>query len=196
MEHVKTNTAERILEATYQCMARKGSGSVSTRDIAQEAGVTLSLIHYHFPSKEALLVTAAAQIIQRHLHGFLLTLQPEQSVTERLKQVIAFVRSRFETEDSTWRKVYFDLLAMAAWSPRIADEVKKLQDQIVDLIVAGIPADNMSGNDLAGGARMFLAALNGLALQALHGTSREELDHAYTFLERAILSQFRPPRRD
>lgn len=182
----------RILNATYRCMAHKGSGNVSTRDIAREAGITLSLIHYHFPSKEELLVTAAAHTIQRQLEELLLQLEPNQAVADRLDHVISFVRNRFESQDPTWRKVYFDLLSMAAWSPKIAEEVKKLQDRLVAMIVAGTPIESAPTTvNITAGARVLLAALNGLALQALHGTPRAELDQAYEFLEQAILSEVR-----
>lgn len=47
-------TRERILEAAHGLFVEKGFAAVSMREIAARSGVTKSLIHHHFGSKEAL----------------------------------------------------------------------------------------------------------------------------------------------
>lgn len=47
-------TRERILEAAHTLFVDKGFAAVSMREIAARSGVTKSLIHHHFGSKEAL----------------------------------------------------------------------------------------------------------------------------------------------
>lgn len=47
--------AGRILEATSACIVRKGAADVSLQDVAEEAGVSKALIHYHFHDKGELL---------------------------------------------------------------------------------------------------------------------------------------------
>jgi len=47
-------TRERILEAAQALFVDKGFAAVSMREIAARSGVTKSLIHHHFGSKEAL----------------------------------------------------------------------------------------------------------------------------------------------
>jgi TetR/AcrR family transcriptional regulator len=47
-------TRERILEAALALFVEKGFAAVSMREIATRSGVTKSLIHHHFGSKEAL----------------------------------------------------------------------------------------------------------------------------------------------
>ena len=47
-------TRERILEAAHALFVDKGFAAVSMREIAAHSGVTKSLIHHHFGSKEAL----------------------------------------------------------------------------------------------------------------------------------------------
>lgn len=49
-------TRLRILDATRQMLLERGSGGTSTRSVAEEAGVPLSLVHYHFGGMQALLV--------------------------------------------------------------------------------------------------------------------------------------------
>ena len=47
-------TRDRILEAAHTLFVDKGFAAVSMREIAAHSGVTKSLIHHHFGSKEAL----------------------------------------------------------------------------------------------------------------------------------------------
>jgi AcrR family transcriptional regulator len=47
--------AGRILEATSACILRKGAADTSLQDVAEAAGVSKALIHYHFRDKGELL---------------------------------------------------------------------------------------------------------------------------------------------
>jgi len=49
-------TRLRILDAARQMLVEHGAGGTSTRSVAEEAGVPLSLVHYHFGGKQGLLV--------------------------------------------------------------------------------------------------------------------------------------------
>jgi AcrR family transcriptional regulator len=49
-----TNTA--LLEAAKKMLHRNGYAGLSTRDVATEAGMPLSQIHYHFGSKQGLVL--------------------------------------------------------------------------------------------------------------------------------------------
>lgn len=49
-------TRAALLAATETCLRELGYTKLSTRKVAQEAGVPLSQIHYHFGSKEALVL--------------------------------------------------------------------------------------------------------------------------------------------
>ena len=49
-------TVERILAATRETLLAVGSAGLSTRAVAAAAGVHLSQIHYHFGSKQALML--------------------------------------------------------------------------------------------------------------------------------------------
>ena len=50
------NTSTRILEAARRCLLADGYAALSTRKVAEDAGVPLSQIHYHFGSKEELIL--------------------------------------------------------------------------------------------------------------------------------------------
>jgi AcrR family transcriptional regulator len=49
-------TRLKILDAARQMLVEHGAGGTSTRSVAEEAGVPLSLVHYHFGGKQGLLL--------------------------------------------------------------------------------------------------------------------------------------------
>ncbi len=52
----KTDTASKIIEAARACLLADGYAAMSTRKVADQAGVPLSQIHYHFGSKDDLIL--------------------------------------------------------------------------------------------------------------------------------------------
>ena len=65
----KVETSTMLLEAAKKVLRQKGYANLSTRDVAAAAGVPLSQIHYHFGSKQgmvlALFVHLNAQLLGR-----------------------------------------------------------------------------------------------------------------------------------
>jgi AcrR family transcriptional regulator len=53
---VRRNASERILRGAAERLIEVGAAETSLQDVAVAAGVSKALIHYHFESKEALLV--------------------------------------------------------------------------------------------------------------------------------------------
>ena len=51
-----TGGRERILEATYACVARYGLGKTTVEDAAREAGVSRATVYRHFPGGKDQLV--------------------------------------------------------------------------------------------------------------------------------------------
>lgn len=49
-------TANRILEAARSCLLADGYSTLTTRSVAESAGVPLSQIHYHFGSKDEMIL--------------------------------------------------------------------------------------------------------------------------------------------
>ncbi len=54
---IERDTSTKILEAARRCLLADGYAALSTRKVADDAGVPLSQIHYHFGSKEELILS-------------------------------------------------------------------------------------------------------------------------------------------
>ncbi|MDX1691764.1 MAG: TetR/AcrR family transcriptional regulator [Acidimicrobiia bacterium] len=61
------DTRERILAAAKRRLLEEGYAALSTRKVAADAGVPLSQIHYHFGSKEQLIVSLLREENERLL---------------------------------------------------------------------------------------------------------------------------------
>lgn len=58
----KAETGASLLDAAKKMLRQKGYSGLSTRDVAAEAGVPLSQIHYHFGSKQGLVLALFEQL--------------------------------------------------------------------------------------------------------------------------------------
>ena len=61
------STRERLIAAAFVVVAREGLEAASVKVIAAEAGITAGLLHYHFPTKDALLEAALRQALDAYL---------------------------------------------------------------------------------------------------------------------------------
>ncbi|MEU7528477.1 TetR family transcriptional regulator [Saccharothrix sp. NPDC042600] len=60
---------DRLLAAAAELIAEKGWGAVSTRVLADRAGVGSGVVHYHFDSTRAVLVQASVGALRAALSG-------------------------------------------------------------------------------------------------------------------------------
>ncbi len=73
----------KLLDAATELVAERGWGAVSTRILAERAGVAPGLVHYHFDSVSAVLVAAAQRAVGEsveQLTAQLVALEPRDGV--------------------------------------------------------------------------------------------------------------------
>ena len=75
---------ERLMQAAVELIPRHGWGAVSTRMIAEQAGVTPGLVHYHFGSVQALLSEAAIRTIRALVGGIAPSLHDARTAGQAL----------------------------------------------------------------------------------------------------------------
>src|SRR6476646_4690017 len=59
----------RILVAAFHCIAEVGIAATTTRAVARRAGVNQGLIHYHFSSKDELLLGVLKGVLQNSINN-------------------------------------------------------------------------------------------------------------------------------
>ncbi len=71
-------TRQRLSRAAAELIAEQGWGAVTTRSVADRAGVNKALVHYHFGSVDLLLVSAVAEAFSAEVSaGVEVVLGPE-----------------------------------------------------------------------------------------------------------------------
>jgi AcrR family transcriptional regulator len=185
-----------IVEATMRVLARQGYAHTSLMDIANEVGMSKGAVHYHFPTKEALITqvleTAVEGVAERTRRVWTAGETPLVAIRSALRELWS-VRSALSDDV----KVVADLLAqsmhdanlrqpLAAWY-RIA--VSQVEEQLRNAQALGLRPKI----DPAFLPRIMHALLDGLALQKIvdpESISDEQVVHA---LETIALSLFEFP---
>ena len=112
-----------LLEATERCLHRYGLNGVSTRRVADAARMPLSQIHYHFGSKEDLILALLAYKNERLLNRQAAMYAQELPLWKRWKQACDYLDDDLS---SGYVRVLQEMMA-AGWSnPAIARAVREL----------------------------------------------------------------------
>jgi AcrR family transcriptional regulator len=100
---------EALLDAAERLLVAVGHAGITTRRLAEAAGVNHGLVHYYFGSNEALLVRALERFTerlierQRHLYA------AEERFVDKWRTAMRYLVS----EDATYEKIWLELQALA-----------------------------------------------------------------------------------
>jgi AcrR family transcriptional regulator len=110
-------TRLRILDAAREVLLERGFGGTSTRSVADEAGVPLSLVHYHFGGKQALLVAVLEREDENLLARQRALYAGHEPLAEKWRTACAFLD---EDIHSGYVRVLWEL-----WAAGLADDTLK-----------------------------------------------------------------------
>ena len=122
-----------ILDAAEELFAQFGFDGVPVRMVSKQADVALSLVTYHFPSKEQLIdavVTRRSEILnsnrRKHLRKFVL--EGSQDLTEFTKTFIDPFLNLIGSGDDGWRN-YGEIVAQIVYSTKYSSVLTKHFDE-------------------------------------------------------------------
>jgi TetR/AcrR family transcriptional repressor of bet genes len=125
------NTKQRrtqIVKALMSVIARKGYSGASVQDIAQEAGLTPGLIHYHFESKQEILITLFNQLeslVNRRMESGIRKLGTANPLAALDALIDAFL-ALDDTADRLATSCWTMMSAEAVYNPGLGDVYKKV----------------------------------------------------------------------
>jgi AcrR family transcriptional regulator len=173
---------ERILAAAVRAIASEGIDGVRIARIAMDAGVSTSLVHYHFASREALLAEALdysytragdARISARDLPG--------RTHAERLARMIDQCLPTTEALRDDW-VLWVELWLRSIRHPELgpfAEELyARLRAWFADEVAAGVTDGEFDRCDPDEVADRVLALIDGFGVRTLIGDSQVPLDRA------------------
>ena len=129
-----SDTREHILEAARTCLLRSGFANLSTRAVADEAGVGTGHLHYHFGSKRNLVLAVLEAENQRLLARQQEMYGDEAPLWKQWEQACDFLEDDLA---SGYVRILQEMIA-AGWSePDIAADVRAMIGAWIDLL-AGV----------------------------------------------------------
>ena len=115
MTHNATKTSNRsqaeeaLLDAAERLLVDVGYARITTRRLADEAGVNHGLVHYYFGSNENLLVRALERFTERLIERQRELYAAEVPFVEKWRTAMRYLVS----EDFTYEKIWLELQALA-----------------------------------------------------------------------------------
>jgi AcrR family transcriptional regulator len=98
-----------LLDAAERLLVEVGYAGITTRRLAEEAGVNHGLVHYYFGSNESLLVRALERFTERMIERQRELYASDLPFVEKWRTAIRYLVS----EDVTYEKVWLELQALA-----------------------------------------------------------------------------------
>jgi AcrR family transcriptional regulator len=164
------DTPAALVQGTIRCLQRYGLAGTTSRRIAQESGVNLGGITYHFGSKDELVTRALLEAIRTWLEPALTVLRTDQHPIPRMIAAIQALEESFE-KARDMLPVYLEAMVMASRDDSLGQAVRAtfaelrafLTDQTEELRATGfLPA----WVDPGAMALLLIAAADGIALHA------------------------------
>lgn len=176
----KTNQSEQILDAAYKCISSKGYANISLRNIANEAGVALSQLHYYFGSKKDLFREIIKRMIKKYLTEFEYHLEKESTSKDKITSIIKYFQKVLKNDPELFKLLY-DLSSLALWSDSFKDLLSNLFKDLTEMIEECVAnsnslKDNLKEYNSDSLARIILGSALGIALQfSLDSNNNEKI---------------------
>ena len=141
---VETKTRASILDAGKQALRDGGYSGLSTRKIAEAAGVPLSQIHYHFGSKQGLVLAVLEEENRKLLQRQQTMYSQGMPLWKQWEQACDYLEDDLE---SGYVRVLQELMAAGWANPEIGVAVKEMLGNWFVLLadVAGRASERIGG---------------------------------------------------
>src|SRR3954449_12881362 len=104
----RTAAEDALLDAAERLLVEVGYAGITTRGLAEEAGVNHGLVHYYFGSNEHLLVRALERFTDRLLERQRDLYAADRPFVDKWREAMRFLVS----EDAAYEKVWLELQAL------------------------------------------------------------------------------------
>lgn len=126
-------TRHAIVEATIACLTDEGYAALTTRRVAQRAGIAQSTLMHHFESRETLLVEAVTQIALRLTERAVARIDLTELRTPQGREAV--LDEAWEEFSSPQALAAAQLWA-AVWNePQLAPTLRELEGRLASIII-------------------------------------------------------------
>ncbi|PSP67436.1 TetR/AcrR family transcriptional regulator [Halobacteriales archaeon QH_8_67_27] len=197
---VQPDTHEEIMGATYRALCKHGYAHLTMQDIADEFDKSRSLLHYHYDTKEELLLAFVDNIVG-YIGDRLAESETEEPL-ERLEEYVdRFVIEPGEEDRETFALALLELRVQAvhneAFRERLATHYETNVQTVADIVADGIEAGVFREVDPdATGEAIYTALVGARMYQVTLGAehaSRRMRDSLAEFVVTDLLTDGREP---
>ena len=186
MNTQRENSRDKILEAAFRLLSKKGYANVSMRDIAAEAQVALGLLTYHFRTKENLFTALASKLVSTCFDDVVREMERGRNEEERMHLLSEYFK-KILVERPDVMKIFLDFSIQAMWNRSFRFQVTYLFNKLAELIRDDVLSKKPSEDSPVLGkygaeavSKVILGSLYGTAFQCLlAGKSRKELEEIF-----------------
>jgi TetR/AcrR family transcriptional regulator len=141
MARPRSDIRRRVLHTARERFLHEGVDGASLRRIADDAGTSIGMVYYYFPTKDDLFLAVVEEVYQGILADLLLALEPSLPVAERIRRLYARVGALSEDERMIVRLVVREALVSSKRLDRIIERfqsghlplmLKLIADGLVD----------------------------------------------------------------
>ena len=180
-------TRAKVIEAAITCIHRLGYGPTTITVVAQEAGVSRGAVTHQFPAKTDLMIAVLRAVYEQDSEHY------ERSVAalSPLEWVRALPATMWEAISRPSAIAVMEIMLAARSDPNLAAKLREAQQKIdleahawvlERLQAAGID-DRPDGEAVH---RLFVAAVRGLALEAVFMQNRAEVEKSIAVLAETL----------
>ena len=116
---------EALLDAAERLLVDVGHAGITTRRLAEEAGVNHGLVHYYFGSNESLLVRALERFTERLIERQRALYAADVPFVEKWRTAMRYLVS----EDVAYEKVWLELQALAWNDPDLQARLARVNEE-------------------------------------------------------------------
>ncbi len=116
---------EALLDASEQLHVDVGNAGITTRRLAEEAGVNHGLVHYYFGSIENVLVRTLERFTERLIERQRVLYAADVPFIEKWRTAMRYLVD----EDVRYEKIWYELQALAWNHPELRGRVDRVNDE-------------------------------------------------------------------
>ncbi|MFC7059040.1 TetR/AcrR family transcriptional regulator [Halovenus salina] len=183
--------ADDIMDAVYHALRDNGYAELTMQDIADECDKSTSLLHYHYDTKEDLLVAFLDQMLADYEAD--MECRADQPPVDRLVEFVArFVFAPDDTERSSFHLALLEMRSQGPFNDRIRASLRRsdklLRDTLEETLRDGIDDGVFRPVDAEETAAMFAAMLDGARTRqvTLNEGGDDEVGYTRTVAEQAL----------
>jgi len=158
---VPHDTREEIMEATYRALSDHGVSGLTMQTIADESSLTTGALHYHYDTKEELLVAFLDYLIEQFRQNVRLE---EGSPTEQLETITE--RLLYGPDDyEAFHTALLTLRAEAPYNEAVREAISRNDEEmralLADIVEHGIETGEFRSVDPEVAAERILTTVDG-----------------------------------